>query len=59
MKVLVIVIANYVWGYMLIQKHVQPHADSSYFTPGQSKEEVYEQVFEQSKGLVEGQRNWV
>lgn len=36
-----------------------PHADSSYFAPGLSKKEVYEQVLEQTRGLVDGQRNWV
>jgi L-methionine (R)-S-oxide reductase len=36
-----------------------PHADSSYFAAGASKEEVYTQVLEQATGLVTGQRNWV
>ncbi|GAM39430.1 hypothetical protein TCE0_034r10977 [Talaromyces pinophilus] len=36
-----------------------PHADSSYFAAGASKEEVYVQVLEQATGLVTGQRNWV
>ncbi|EQL30626.1 GAF protein, variant 3 [Blastomyces dermatitidis ER-3] len=36
-----------------------PHADSSYFAPGLSKAEVYSQVLEQAKGLLDGQRNWV
>ncbi|KAJ6166791.1 hypothetical protein N7470_002238 [Penicillium chermesinum] len=36
-----------------------PHADSSYFLPGQSKAEVYTQVLEQAQGLLHGQRNWV
>ncbi|KAG5304336.1 GAF domain nucleotide-binding protein [Histoplasma capsulatum G186AR] len=36
-----------------------PHADSSYFAPGLTKTEVYSQVLEQAKGLLDGQRNWV
>jgi L-methionine (R)-S-oxide reductase len=35
-----------------------PHADSSYFY-GQTKEEVYSQLLDQAKGLLDGQRNWV
>ncbi|EAW11654.1 GAF domain-containing protein [Aspergillus clavatus NRRL 1] len=40
---------------------VCPHADSSYFaSSGQaSKADIYEQLLEQAKGLVTGQRNWV
>ncbi|KAJ5440012.1 Free methionine-R-sulfoxide reductase [Penicillium daleae] len=34
-----------------------PHADSSYFY-GQTKAEVYSQLLDQAKGLVDGQRNW-
>ncbi|KAK2790389.1 hypothetical protein FQN52_005657 [Onygenales sp. PD_12] len=37
----------------------QPHADSSYFPPGLPKAEVYSQVLEQAKALVDGQRNWI
>ncbi|QKX56846.1 uncharacterized protein TRUGW13939_03953 [Talaromyces rugulosus] len=36
-----------------------PHADSSYFAAGSSKDQVYEQVLEQAQGLLTGQRNWV
>ncbi|ODM17587.1 hypothetical protein SI65_07262 [Aspergillus cristatus] len=36
-----------------------PHADSSYFAPGLSKDEVYTQMIEQTRGLIYGQRNWV
>ncbi|KAJ5887793.1 hypothetical protein N7495_007834 [Penicillium taxi] len=36
-----------------------PHADASYFTPGQTKADIYTQVLEQTKGLLDGQRNWV
>ncbi|PYH41638.1 GAF domain-containing protein [Aspergillus saccharolyticus JOP 1030-1] len=36
-----------------------PHADSSYFGPNASKDEVYTQVLDQARGLVYGQRNWV
>ncbi|EEA27300.1 GAF domain nucleotide-binding protein [Talaromyces marneffei ATCC 18224] len=36
-----------------------PHADSSFFAAGASKEEVYVQVIDQATGLVTGQRNWV
>ncbi|KAJ5280559.1 hypothetical protein N7478_005931 [Penicillium angulare] len=36
-----------------------PHADSSYFMPGASKADVYEQVLMQAEGLLSGQRNWV
>ncbi|EYE91283.1 GAF domain-containing protein [Aspergillus ruber CBS 135680] len=36
-----------------------PHADSSYFAPGLSKDEVYTQMIEQARGLIYGQRNWV
>ncbi|KAJ5717953.1 hypothetical protein N7488_003599 [Penicillium malachiteum] len=36
-----------------------PHADSSYFSPGSSKTDIYEQVLSQAKGLLDGQRNWV
>ncbi|EZF30642.1 hypothetical protein H101_05727 [Trichophyton interdigitale H6] len=36
-----------------------PHADSSYFPAGSSKEDIYKQVVEQTKGLIEGQRHWV
>ncbi|RAL14318.1 GAF domain-containing protein [Aspergillus homomorphus CBS 101889] len=36
-----------------------PHADSSYFGPNASKDEVYAQVVDQARGLVYGQRNWV
>ncbi|KAJ5648641.1 hypothetical protein N7490_005013 [Penicillium lividum] len=36
-----------------------PHADSSYFYPGASKAEVYQQLLEQAEGLISGQRNWV
>ncbi|KAH8692596.1 GAF domain nucleotide-binding protein [Talaromyces proteolyticus] len=36
-----------------------PHADSSYFAAGSSKDQVYEQVLEQAQGLLAGQRNWV
>ncbi|KAK2753478.1 hypothetical protein FQN54_007868 [Arachnomyces sp. PD_36] len=35
-----------------------PHADASYFAPGLSKAEVYEQVLDFSKALADGQRNW-
>ncbi|ODH45775.1 hypothetical protein GX48_08140 [Paracoccidioides brasiliensis] len=35
-----------------------PHADSSYFAPGLSKAEVYSQLLEQAKVLLDGQRNW-
>ncbi|EED19744.1 GAF domain nucleotide-binding protein [Talaromyces stipitatus ATCC 10500] len=38
---------------------LNPHADSSYFAAGASKEQVYDQVLEQATGLVTGQRNWV
>lgn len=37
----------------------KPHADSSYFPPGLSKDEVYTQMIEQARGLIHGQRNWV
>lgn len=37
----------------------QPHADSSYFPPGLSKEDVYKQLLDQTRGLLDGQRNWV
>ncbi|KAJ5555334.1 hypothetical protein N7535_007770 [Penicillium sp. DV-2018c] len=36
-----------------------PHADSSYFTPGATKAEVYEQLLLSTQGLLSGQRNWV
>ncbi|KAJ6011547.1 hypothetical protein N7451_002959 [Penicillium sp. IBT 35674x] len=36
-----------------------PHADASYFFPGSSKAEIYEQMLDQTKGLLSGQRNWV
>ncbi|RAK74464.1 GAF domain-containing protein [Aspergillus fijiensis CBS 313.89] len=36
-----------------------PHADSSFFGPNASKDEVYTQVLEQARGLVYDQRNWV
>ncbi|KAJ5644088.1 uncharacterized protein N7484_006595 [Penicillium longicatenatum] len=36
-----------------------PHADASYFFPGSSKADIYEQVLDQTKGLCSGQRNWV
>jgi len=36
-----------------------PHADSSFFSPGSSKEQVYEQLLEQARGLVADQRNWI
>ncbi|KAI1832782.1 hypothetical protein DTO027I6_8096 [Penicillium roqueforti] len=36
-----------------------PHADSSYFTPGSSKAEIYEQLLLSTQGLLDGQRNWV
>ncbi|EGD94633.1 hypothetical protein TESG_02142 [Trichophyton tonsurans CBS 112818] len=35
-----------------------PHADSSYFPAGSSKEDIYKQVVQQTKGLIEGQRHW-
>ncbi|KAF2451844.1 GAF domain-like protein [Karstenula rhodostoma CBS 690.94] len=35
------------------------HADSSHFTQGMSKKEVYAQVLEQATALFDGQRNWV
>ncbi|KAJ5493333.1 Free methionine-R-sulfoxide reductase [Penicillium diatomitis] len=35
-----------------------PHADSSYFW-GKTKAEVYSQLLDQAKGLLDGQRNWV
>ncbi|KAJ5819958.1 hypothetical protein N7474_005549 [Penicillium riverlandense] len=38
---------------------LQPHADSSYFAPSQSKAEVYTQLLSQAKGLLADQRNWV
>ncbi|EEH41862.2 GAF domain nucleotide-binding protein [Paracoccidioides lutzii Pb01] len=37
---------------------VFPHADSSHFAPGLSKAEVYSQLLEQAKVLLDGQRNW-
>ncbi|KAG0154274.1 hypothetical protein PDIDSM_1654 [Penicillium digitatum] len=36
-----------------------PHADSSYFMPGSSKAEIYEQLLLSIQGLLDGQRNWV
>ncbi|KAK2739942.1 hypothetical protein FQN57_006261 [Myotisia sp. PD_48] len=36
-----------------------PHADSSYFAPGSSKEQVYDHIVEHTRALTEGQRNWV
>ncbi|OAL74951.1 hypothetical protein A7D00_0548 [Trichophyton violaceum] len=36
-----------------------PHADSSYFPAGSSKEDIYKQVIQQTKGLIEGQRHWI
>ncbi|KKA24373.1 GAF domain nucleotide-binding protein [Rasamsonia emersonii CBS 393.64] len=36
-----------------------PHADSSFFPAGSSKEQVYQLLLEQARGLLEGQRNWV
>jgi L-methionine (R)-S-oxide reductase len=35
------------------------HAEASTFVEGLSKEEVFEQVFEQASALFDGQRNWV
>ncbi|KAJ2974186.1 hypothetical protein NUW58_g8738 [Xylaria curta] len=35
------------------------HADASNFAEGVTKEEAYEQVLLQAKGLFDGQRNWV
>ncbi|KAJ5780729.1 hypothetical protein N7457_005889 [Penicillium paradoxum] len=36
-----------------------PHADSSYFMPGSSKAEIYEQLLMSTQGLLDGQRNWI
>ncbi|KAJ5925516.1 hypothetical protein N7454_008155 [Penicillium verhagenii] len=36
-----------------------PHADASYFFPGSSKADIYQQVLDQAEGLLSGQRNWV
>ncbi|KAL2222487.1 GAF domain-like protein [Thermoascus aurantiacus ATCC 26904] len=36
-----------------------PHADSSYFPPGLSKAELYQELIKQIKGILEGQRNWI
>ena len=38
---------------------VQVHADASNFADGVSKAELYDQVLQSIKGLVEDQRNWV
>lgn len=38
---------------------LQVHADASTFATGVSKSEAYEQVIDQMKGLLDGQRNWV
>lgn len=35
------------------------HADSSHFSEGMNKSEVYAQVLEQARALFDGQRNWV
>ncbi|KAJ6133015.1 hypothetical protein N7471_008230 [Penicillium samsonianum] len=36
-----------------------PHADSSFFMPGSSKADIYEQLLLSTQGLLDGQRNWV
>ncbi|KAI5301037.1 hypothetical protein KEM56_002034 [Ascosphaera pollenicola] len=36
-----------------------PHADSSFFAPGLTKAQTYEQVLEQATGLMAGSRHWV
>lgn len=35
------------------------HADAAKYTPGSTKQEVYDQVLEQAEALFKGQRNWV
>ncbi|KAL1850092.1 hypothetical protein Plec18170_007190 [Paecilomyces lecythidis] len=35
-----------------------PHADASQFPSGLSKDELYKELLSQTKGLLEGQRNW-
>ncbi|GAD97017.1 hypothetical protein PVAR5_5685 [Paecilomyces variotii No. 5] len=36
-----------------------PHADASQFPSGLSKDDLYKELLSQTKGLLEGQRNWI